>query len=45
MTNKKNRFRLKTEIIYSETKEIEAYLCIFIEKLEDQVFQQDLMKL
>ena len=32
MTNKKNRFRLKTEIIHSETTEIEAEICVFIEQ-------------
>ena len=32
MTNKKNRFRLKTELINSETTEIEADVCIFIEQ-------------
>jgi transposase len=34
MANKKNRFRLKTEIIHSETTEIEAdvCVCVFIEQ-------------
>ena len=32
MTNKKNRFRLKTEIIHSETTEIEADVWVFIEQ-------------
>lgn len=32
MTNKKNRFRLKTEIIHSKTTEIEVDVRVFIEQ-------------